>query len=62
MLERERPGNAWVQAARYPLFLLGLVILVIGELLARSAGVGVDGEAAVAVVGFLFLVLAVALR
>jgi len=51
-----------VQTARYPLFLLGLVILIIGELVALSSGAGAGVEALIAIVGFLFLVLAVVLR
>lgn len=59
-MEREKKGIS--PAVRYPLFMVGLLILLVGELSAVSAHAGVDAEAAVAAVGYIFLVLSVALR
>jgi len=59
-LEREtRPRfrKAW----KYPLFLLGLVILVLGEVGAGSMGATANDEAAIGALGLAVLVSAVAL-
>ena len=45
---------------RYPLFLIGLLIIVAGGILAIHFGAGTYVEVMVAVVGFAFLVLSVA--
>jgi hypothetical protein len=47
---------------RYPLFLVGLLIIVIGGFIGIDYRAGTDVDVAVAVVGFLFLFLSVALR
>ena len=47
---------------RYPLFLVGLLILVVGGLLAVHFGAGTDAEVVIAAAGFLLLVFSVALR
>jgi hypothetical protein len=59
-LERElkpRFRKAW----KYPLFLLGLVILILGELGANSMGAPSNIEAAIGAVGLAVIVLSVAL-
>ena len=60
-MENERKARI-SPAARYPLYMIGLVVLILGELGAYYARAGVDAEAVIAVVGYLFLVLSVALR
>jgi hypothetical protein len=60
-LEKE-PKNRLPKAARYPLFLIGLVILIIGGLAGMQAGASATTDAAVAAVGFVFLMLSVVLR
>jgi len=60
-LDRE-PKNRLPKAARYPLFLIGLLILIIGELSAQAAQAGVDAQAGIAILGLAFLVLSVGLR
>jgi hypothetical protein len=47
---------------KYPLFFLGLFILVIGELSAYKLAMSLDTEVAVAVVGFLLLFLGIVLE
>ena len=47
---------------RYPLFLLGLLIIIVGGVLAIHFGAGTDVEVGITVVGFLSLFLSVALR
>jgi hypothetical protein len=44
---------------RYPLFLLGLVIVVLGEVLSTHSGAGTDVELVVAAVGLLSMVLSI---
>ena len=59
-LEKEtkhRFRKAW----KYPLFLLGLGILIFGELGAHSLGAASNVEAAIASVGLAVVVLSVAL-
>ena len=50
------------KAARYPLFLLGLVTIIFGSLIANFAGLGLAAQVAFSVIGFALLILAVALR
>lgn len=50
------------KAARYPIFLLGLVTIILGELASLSYNAGTQTEVAVAALGFFFLILSVALR
>jgi len=47
---------------RYPLFLIGLLIIVVGGLLAVHFGASADVDLGIAGVGFLSLVLSVVLR
>lgn len=58
----EREKRRVSPAVRYPLFMVGLLTLLIGELSAVSVHAGVDAEAGIAALGYIFLVLAVALR
>jgi len=50
------------KAARYPLFMIGLLVLLLGELSAYSVDAGLDVMAGLAVVACVFMVLSVALR
>jgi hypothetical protein len=54
---RPRFRKAW----KYPLFLLGLVILILGELGAYSTGAPANVEAAIGALGLAVLVLSIAL-
>jgi hypothetical protein len=59
-LEKEskhRFRKAW----KYPLFLFGLAILILGELGAHFLGAAANDQAAIAAVGFAVLVLSIAL-
>lgn len=60
-LEKE-PSHRVPKAARYPIFLVGLLIIILGELASVSYNAGTQTEAAVAALGFFFLLLSVALR
>jgi hypothetical protein len=60
-MEKE-PRYRVPKAARYPIFLLGLLTIILGELVSLSYRAGTQTEAAVAVVGFFLLILSVALR
>jgi hypothetical protein len=60
-MEKE-PKHRVPKAARYPIFLLGLLTIILGELVSLSYSVGTQTEAAVAALGFFFLILSVALR
>jgi hypothetical protein len=60
-MEKE-PRHRVPKAARYPIFLLGLLIIILGELASLSYNAGTQMEAAVAGLGFFFLILSVALR
>ncbi|MDA4122054.1 MAG: hypothetical protein OK456_02600 [Thaumarchaeota archaeon] len=42
--------------------MIGLIVLVVGELAANAAQASLDAEAVIAAVAFAFLVLSVALR
>ena len=48
--------------ARYPLFVIGLAIMLIGSIAANSEGAGASDIAAIVIVGFVFLILSVAIR
>jgi len=48
--------------ARYPMFIVGLAILLIGSLAANSVGATAPLVAVIAMVGFAFMVLSVAIR
>lgn len=50
------------KAARYPLFLLGLVIILLGGIAANSRGAAPAELGVIIAVGFAFLVLAVIIR
>lgn len=60
-LEKE-PRRRVPKAARYPIFLLGLLTLILGELASVYYDAGTQTEAAVAALGFFLLILSVALR
>jgi hypothetical protein len=60
-MEKE-PKHRIPKAARYPLFLVGLVIMILGGLAAGYAHAPDTTEAAFAAVGFVFLMLSVVLR
>jgi hypothetical protein len=60
-LDRE-PKNRLPKAARYPLFMVGLLILVFGELATYASHAGTDVGAGVALIGYAFLMLSVVLR
>ena len=60
-MEKE-PKHRLPKAARYPLFLIGLVIMIFGGLAAGYAHAPATTEAAFAAVGFVFLILSVAPR
>ncbi len=48
--------------ARYPLFLLGLVVIIAGSIILNYGGAGAVAVAAVVAIGFLILFLSVAIR
>jgi hypothetical protein len=50
------------KGARYPIFLLGLLTIILGELASLSYKAGTQTEAAIAALGFFLLILSVALR
>ena len=50
------------KSARYPIFLLGLLVIIIGNLVANSANLGLTAEASAGVIGFILLLLSVAIR
>jgi uncharacterized membrane protein (UPF0136 family) len=60
--ELEREVRHAPRALRYPLFLVGLIILVIGGVIGEMVKFSTDAFVAIAAVGFLFLVAAVLLR
>lgn len=60
-MEKE-PKHVLPKGARYPIFLLGLLTIILGELATISFNGGTEMEALVAVVGFVLLILSVALR
>ncbi len=50
------------KSARYPLFLLGLVVILVGSIEANSLGAGISALVAIVATGFALLVLSVAIR
>jgi len=60
-MERERK-NRFPKGARYPLFILGLAIIIVGGVAAQFYGATVEVDLGLGIVGFLCLVLSVALR
>jgi small basic protein len=60
-LERERKFH-FPQALRYPFFLIGLVIMIAGGVGAIRASLPVSVDVTVAVVGFVFLIIAIVFR
>lgn len=48
--------------ARYPLFLAGLVVLVLGSLIENAEKAPISAFEATAVIGFAMLILSVAIR
>lgn len=49
-------------AARYPIFFLGLMIMIVGGLAALSLNAPLNVDVILAVVGFLLLAISVAIR
>ena len=60
-MEKE-PKHRVPKVARYPLFMIGLVIMIFGGLAGVYANVPDTMEAGLVAVGFVFMVLSVALR
>jgi hypothetical protein len=60
-MEKE-PSHRVPKGARFPIFLLGLATIVLGELASVYYNAGSQTEAAVAALGFFLLILSVALR
>ena len=60
-MEKE-PKNRLPKSARYPLFLVGLVILIFGGLVGMQMSAPAPEEAGIAIIGFAFVVLSVLLR
>jgi hypothetical protein len=50
------------KGARYPLFLLGLLIIIIGELGAQIINAPASVDIAIGVIGFTFLILSIAIN
>jgi hypothetical protein len=48
--------------ARYPLFLIGLAIILLGSIGANSTGAGASSIGAIVLVGFALLILSVAIK
>ena len=48
--------------ARYPLFIIGLAIMLIGSIGANSVGAGAQTTAVVVLLGFVLLILSVAIK
>ncbi len=48
--------------ARYPLFLIGLAVILVGSIEAHSLGAGVPALATIIAAGFALLLLSVAIR
>jgi hypothetical protein len=58
----ERESKSWFpKAGKYPLFLLGLVVLVFGETGANASGAPHTVEAGIGAIGLALLVLSVVL-
>jgi len=47
---------------KYPLFLLGLVVIIGGDLGATKIGLGLYQEVAISAIGFLIMVLGIVLE
>ena len=60
-MEKE-PKRRIPKVARFPIFLLGLSIILAGGLAVNALGVGTYAEVATSVVGFSLLVASVAIR
>jgi len=48
--------------ARYPLFILGLAVLLIGSIASNSTGAGATQTASIVLVGFLLMIISVAIK
>jgi hypothetical protein len=48
--------------ARYPLFILGLVIIILGSIVTNFESAGASSIGAVVLVGFAFLILSVLIK
>jgi hypothetical protein len=57
-MEKERK-NLIPKAARYPLFLIGLLIIILGELGSGYVHAADTTEAGLAVIGFIFVIISV---
>lgn len=60
-MEKE-PSHRLPKGARYPIFFLGLLTIILGELASVSFKAGTQTEWVIAVVGFVLLILSVGLR
>jgi hypothetical protein len=50
------------KSAKYPIFLLGLVVIIVGDLVANAIGGGLTAEVTASTIGFLLLLTSVLLR
>ncbi|MGP8125266.1 MAG: hypothetical protein ACLQEQ_05265 [Nitrososphaerales archaeon] len=50
------------KGARYPLFIIGLAILLVGSIASNAAGAGASLIGAVVLVGFVLMILSVAIK
>ena len=50
------------KGARYPLFLIGLAVILLGSIEANSVGAAPATIGAIVLIGFAFLILSVAIR
>ena len=48
--------------ARYPLFILGLAVLLLGSIASNSTGAGATQTASIVLVGFLLMIISVAIK
>lgn len=60
-MEKE-PKNQLPKSARYPLFLLGMIVILVGELAAQSMNAGLQTETLIGGLGFVLIALSVLLR
>lgn len=56
------PEHSLPKALRYPLFMIGLLILIVGEYSAQEAGAPNEARVIIALLSLLFMILSVALR
>lgn len=57
---QETRGRRFVpHVIKYPLFLLGLVIIIVGGVTGIKLGLGTTDEATIAVVGFVMMILGI---